>query len=115
MDTEHKFKAGMDVILCSGNYGRLSRGKVDRVHKNGNFTLVGSPQQWKQSGSHTGPHSYCAPVILDPTPESEARYVEYRRQLALSNRLAKVKAVLAEKKSLDEATLQAIEMLLGVS
>ena len=115
MTTEHKFKAGMDVILCSGLNDRLSRGRVDRVHKNGNFTLVGSPQQWKQSGCPAGPYSYSAPVILDPTPENEARYVEHRRQLALDNRLAKVRAVLAEKKSLDGATLQALETLLGVS
>lgn len=48
---ESPFKSGARVAI----YGRYSRNEVhesfvDKVYKNGNFTLRGSPQQWRPSG-----------------------------------------------------------------
>jgi hypothetical protein len=113
MTTELKFQAGMNVIISTGFNARLSRRTVDRVLKNGNFVLKGSPKQYRQSGAQAGEYSYMSPVVLAPTPANEARYVEQQQKLAVECRVGRVRAAINGK--LDIETLCALEAVLGLT
>lgn len=56
----HPFKPGTRVAINNERYGRCdpdySEAFVEKVYKNGNFTLRGSPQQWKPWGRDGSAH-----------------------------------------------------------
>lgn len=49
IDLDHPFKPGTRVAYCQYRDGDYVEKFVDKVHKNGRFTLRGSPQQWRPS------------------------------------------------------------------
>jgi len=57
--TEHPFKPGVAVLIEQSNHGTSTwtKGTVAKVHKNGNFTLVGSSLQWRSTGTSNGAYT----------------------------------------------------------
>ena len=49
--SESPFIAGVRVAVRQGDYEKWHEKFIDKVHKNGNFTLRGDKQQWKPNSS----------------------------------------------------------------
>lgn len=121
--TDHPFQPGTRVAIRS--YAGYREAFVEKVYKNGNFTLRGaSKQQWRASSSagygdrsirwtacKTGPYSYDRDIVLLWNEETEREIQEAKSLKNRRDRLhvvqSKVEKLRAEHVS--DATLTAFE------
>lgn len=88
-----KFEVGSEVIVPSQYTAEFEI--VDKVYKNGNFTLVGSNQQWKpnydgKTATMTGRTGWRTRSIWLATPEAMARFVAERDQEVIDREVRSV-------------------------
>lgn len=90
-----RFVPGAKVAIVHGDDVRSA--VVDKVYKNGNFTLVGdrSKQQWRRSGddwaSPTGEsNSYHQPHVVPWTAENEVELLARMERAACRRRLSTI-------------------------
>lgn len=120
-ETDHPFKPGLRVALTIGYSETPREGFVDKVHKSGRFTLVGSVQQWRPScygfaqgrvewGAHrTGGNSWDRSSVRVWDAESDkaiAQHALFERMNKVRDRIEHIK-----KADLTEAMVSALEAL----
>lgn len=121
MEQDHPFKPGLRVALTSRYSDTPREGFVDKVHKSGRFTLVGSTQQWRPSrfGWSDGQVEWSAHATGDNWDREGVRVWDAETdkavaQEALADRVAAVRKRLErfDPEKLTEATVDALEAAL---
>ena len=121
--SESPFIAGVRVAVRQGDYEKWHEKFIDKVHKNGNFTLRGDKQQWKpNSSSWSGAVTWAAfqtgdtrwnrarvEVWSEKTDEDNRGVARKQRYIALRKRFERV-----HESELTDSMLDAIEAALPV-